>query len=211
MTEHPTRWGNWGQRKIDALKSEGVTQSIIFVGAMVWIIRALMASKLQCDDVRWPLVILTAPVQWGADSVVRYIEETTLLVERGSPFALVFDLTGSALPAPSARSRLAAHRHWLYSRAGDRLLLEGVVVSSRAQQETFIVSGEQQAMHTAQRFFVNLEAATSLALSRIGDAGLLGNAGSPRSSGVSYRPPRKAFASEPEFAPTTPLPLRRFS
>jgi hypothetical protein len=170
-----------------------------------------MASKLQCDDARWPLVILKAPVQWGADSVVRYIEETTGLSERGTPFALVFDLTQSALPAVDARRRLAAHRHWLYQHAGERLVTEHVVVSSRAHQESFLVQGEQRDMHPRLQYFIHVETAISTAVTRLAERGLAVTTLVPRPSGVLFKPPRKAYPSEPEFEVASLLTRRRFS
>jgi hypothetical protein len=177
----------------------------------VWITSVPMASKLQCDDARWPLVILSAPVQWGVDSVVRYIEETTNLSERGSPFALVFDLTQSALPAIDARRRLAAHRRWLYQHAGERLVTEGVVVSSRAHQESFLVQGEQQDVHPRLQYFIHVDTAISAAITRLTERGLAVTSIAPRASGVLFKPPRKAYPSEPEFEATAALTLRRFS
>jgi hypothetical protein len=179
----------------------------------VWITSHAMASKLQCDDARWPLVILTAPVQWGADSVVRYIEETTNQAQRGYPLALILDLTQSALPAAEARRRLTAHRRWLYQQLGNRLLSECLVVRSRAHQECFLLLTEGGIADPRQLVSGHLEAAIGFSVALLAERGLTVLTTPPRPSGVSFKPPRKAFASqpEPELEAEPVAPLRRFS
>jgi hypothetical protein len=170
-----------------------------------------MASKLECDEASWPLVILTAPVQWGADSVVRYVEETTALAQRGTPFALILDLTQSALPTVDPRRRLAAHRRWLFQVLGDRLVAEGVVLRSRAHHESFAVLDELGLLQTRQQFFGNLDAAIGFAVARLAERGLPVVTAAPRPSGVLFKPPRKAYGPGPEHDVPLNTQLRRFS
>ncbi len=145
-----------------------------------------MAGCLQSDEARWPLIVLTAPVQWGAETVARYAEETSRHVECGQPFALVLDLSSSALLPTSARSKLIAHRRWLFSHRTTPLVCEAVVIRSRAQREFFTVPHEGNAR--PQRFFATPDEAVDYALRQLLAVGISLPAGAPRKSGVGFKP-----------------------
>lgn len=151
-----------------------------------------MASKLQCDETQWPLVVLQAPVQWGVDSVVRYTELTSALLHDGRAIALVFDLRGSMVAPPHLRGRLAAHRRWLFQHAGERLVSECVVVGSRLQRESATVPSESTSQHPAQHFFSDLDPALAFARARLAQATRDSAAAPPRPSGVVWKPLHKA-------------------
>lgn len=124
-----------------------------------------MAGCLQSDETYWPVVLLTAPVQWGVETVARYVDETTRHAERGAPFVAVLDLTHSALLPAQARSRLAAHRRWLFSR-GTPLIAEALVIRSRAQREFFAIPSDGNAT-PPQRFFATRDDAVAFAIAEL--------------------------------------------
>ncbi len=154
-----------------------------------------MAGCLHSDVTRWPLVLLTAPVQWGAETVARYVEETSRHSASGQRFGLVLDLTCSALLPTSSRSKLVAHRRWLFSHRGTSLICEAVVIRSRAQREFFAMPPD--AGLPIQRFCATRAEAVELALTQLKIAGVMLAPDAPQKSGVGFVP--RKTSGGPEF------------
>jgi hypothetical protein len=169
-----------------------------------------MAGSLHFDESQWPIVVITAPVQWGAETVARYTEETARYVAAGSAFALILDLSRSALLPTDARSKLTAHRRWLFEHTGSPLVSEVVVVRSRPAREFFSVPCEGPG--PVQRFCVGREQAVARSVEVIRRLGVGVESVPPRHSGVAFRPLRKATLPPLDYLSNdVALELRRAS
>lgn len=150
-----------------------------------------MPSNLHCDEAHWPVVLITAPVQWGPETVARYVEDTARCAARGTPFALVLDLTENALLPTHSRSTLNAHRRWLFEHAGASLVCEAVVARSRTQREFFSLVSDRG--HAPLQIFASSRAdAIDAALGGLRAAGVSLESVPLRRSGVALRPLHKA-------------------
>ncbi len=172
-----------------------------------------MSSRLHCDISRWPLVVLVAPVRWGAETVARYAEETTRCAELRQPFALVLDLTESALIPIASRELLAAHRRWLFAQAGSVLLRESVVVKSRSEREFFTVTQFDERARTdeqnaRQTFCQTLDEAILHGTIALRQQGIVVDSIPPRNSSVRIRPLRKALRPMMDDTPAPPRSSR---
>ncbi len=153
-----------------------------------------MFRRLNRDETHWPLIVLTAPVQWGDETVARYAEETARVVAYGQPFALLLDLTHSALLPAATRRKLAAHRRWLFDNAGPALLCEAIAVRSRAQREIFTIEPEFDP-RGVQCFFATRDEAMTHCQQVLDDQGA--HSLPPPSGPLTLRPLRKATTDDP--------------